>query len=105
MSRTQEEILADYRQKLKNTVLKRLKPNPNHYHIVDKWNYKYVIRPNIHEIFDMIEDAMCEVISNDTNIMGEIIKDYMDKSNIRWFYYTPSEMLPIKFDVRKCLKI
>ena len=78
MSRTQEEIIASYKQKLQNTVLKRLKPNPDHYPIVNKWNYKYVVRPNLYEIFDIIEEAMDEIIGSNINITEEIIKDCID---------------------------
>ena len=37
-------------QKLKD-ILKNIKPNPNHFPIIDKWNYKYVFAPNKSEIF------------------------------------------------------
>lgn len=38
------------------TIRQRIKPNPNHYPIVDKWNYKYVYLPHRIELFESIVD-------------------------------------------------
>ena len=35
-----------------------LKPNPHGYPIIDKWNYKYVIRPHQRELFKFVEETI-----------------------------------------------
>ena len=35
-----------------------LKPNPNNYPIIDKWNYKYVYLPNRFKLFKEIEEEV-----------------------------------------------
>ena len=35
-----------------------LKPNPHKYPIIDKWNYKYVIRPHKHDVFSFVEKTI-----------------------------------------------
>lgn len=44
------------------TLAEKIKPNPNHYPIVDKWNQKYVWNPNKYLIFVFIEKAIDEEI-------------------------------------------
>lgn len=34
------------------------KPNPNNYPIVDKWNYKYVIKPNMNKIYKECKEVL-----------------------------------------------
>ncbi len=52
--------------KIATTYLKalaeKIKPNPNHYLIVDKWNYKYVWNPNKYLIFAFLEKVIDEEI-------------------------------------------
>lgn len=38
------------------TITKNLKPNPNNFIIINKWNYKYVFKPNRKKIYDLIEE-------------------------------------------------
>ena len=54
--KTEEEI----RQYLSKYTTK-LKPNPNHFIIIDKWNSK-VLKPYKHEIFDYISKCVDEAI-------------------------------------------
>ena len=54
--KTEEEI----RQHLSKYTAK-LKPNPNHFIIVDKWNNK-VLKPYKYEIFDYINECIDEMI-------------------------------------------
>lgn len=37
-------------------ITKNLKPNPNNFKIIDRWNYKYVFKPNRKKIYDLIEE-------------------------------------------------
>ena len=73
MSRSQEEILADYKQRLQNLIGRKLKLNPNHYPIINKWNYKYIYKPHSIEIFRMMEEALDELAEV---IIEERIKNY-----------------------------
>ena len=56
MTKTEEEI----RQHLSKYTAK-LKPNPNHFIIVDKWNCK-AIKTYKYEIFDYISECIDEMI-------------------------------------------
>jgi len=38
------------------TITKNLKPNPNNFRIINKWNYKYIFKPNRKKIYDLIEE-------------------------------------------------
>ena len=63
---TKEERLEQYKKDIiqfKETKMNKLKPNPNNYPIINKWNIRYVIRPNEHELFKMIENAVDDIIS------------------------------------------
>lgn len=62
MSRSQEEILADYKQQLQDLIGRKPKPNPNHYPIINKWNYKYIYKPHKEELFEMMEEAIEEML-------------------------------------------
>lgn len=59
-----EKIAITYLKALKEKV----KPNPNHYPIVDKWNQKYIWNPNKYMIFaflrGIIDEKMKEVIND-----------------------------------------
>lgn len=72
-----EEITITYLKTLKE----KIKPNPNHYPIVDKWNQKYVWNPNKHMIFSfltgVIDEKMQEVINN-----GELFEQFCDVKQI-----------------------
>lgn len=39
-------------------ILRKLKPNPNNYLIVNKWNYKKVYLPNSQKIFELVSDCI-----------------------------------------------
>lgn len=62
-------------------LAEKIKPNPNHYPIVDKWNQKYVWNPNKYMIFSflrsVIDERMQEVISN-----GELLEQFCDVKQI-----------------------
>ena len=45
-------------------VKQHLKPNPNNYLIIDKWNYKYVYLPNRFKLFEEIEEEIDKEIFN-----------------------------------------
>ena len=53
-----------------------MKPNPNNFIIVDKWNYRYIFKPNRMKIYSLIEEyvfkSYCEetekIFKNFTNI-------------------------------------
>lgn len=45
-------------QEAKDIMGKNLKPNPNHYPIIDKWNYKYVYAPNRDNVFKILEEMI-----------------------------------------------
>lgn len=49
-----------------------LKPNPHRYPIVDKWNYKYVIRPHKRELFKLISETI-------ENNIEELVLKRLDK--------------------------
>ena len=72
-----EEITITYLKTLKE----KIKPNPNRYPIVDKWNQKYVWNPNKHMIFsflrNVIDERMQEVINN-----GELFEQFCDVKQI-----------------------
>ena len=74
MSRSQEEILADYRQRLQDLIGRKPKPNPNHYPIINKWNYKYIYRPHRQEIFETLEKAADELLEP---VMEDTIKKHL----------------------------
>ena len=74
MSRSQEEILADYKQRLQDLIGRKPKPNPNHYPIINKWNYKYIYKPHRQEIFETLEKAVDELLEP---VMEDIIKKHL----------------------------
>ena len=43
-------------------VKQNLKPNPNSYPIIDKWNYKYIYLPNRFKLFKEIEEEIDKTI-------------------------------------------
>lgn len=43
-------------------VKQNLKPNPNNYLIIDKWNYKYVYLPNRFKLLKEIEEEIDKAI-------------------------------------------
>ena len=75
----EERIKKKYKQQIIQQIQsitgKNFKSNPNHYPIIDKWNYKYVYKPNKFDIFDICMDAM-------ENCLGELVeeanKDYIE---------------------------
>ena len=50
-------------QEAKDIMGKNLKPNPNHYPIIDKWNYKYVYAPNRDNVFKILEEIIDMTLS------------------------------------------
>ena len=44
-------------------VKQNLKPNPNNYPIIDKWNYKYIYFPNRFKLFKEIEEEVDKEIN------------------------------------------
>ena len=57
-----DKCLEKYKKQLQEFKTQlRIKPNPNNYPIVDKWNHK-ALRPHLKEIFDMMERAVDEYI-------------------------------------------
>ena len=63
-------------QKLKKeleTMAKNLKPNPNNFIIINKWNYKYVFKPNRKKIYDLIEEY---IFQSSENVSEELISPF-----------------------------
>lgn len=44
----QEVLLRELKE-----ITKKKKPNPNNFPIVDKWNYKYIYKPNKEKMFNL----------------------------------------------------
>ena len=64
-------------QEAKDIMGKNLKPNPNHYPIIDKWNYKYVYAPNRDNVFKILEEMI------DMTLSPILEKLYDVKENIK----------------------
>lgn len=60
---TDEEMMKDFENFLQEKNI-YFKPNPNHYPIIDKWNYKYGFIPKQKLIFDKIEELIDERIND-----------------------------------------
>lgn len=58
------------------------------------------IQEEMHNIFKIMEDAIDAVISNGIG-MEEMIKDCVDKNNMRWFHYKPSKIEKINLSEKK----
>lgn len=65
-----KQILNE-QERIDRQLFQQCKPNPNHYPIVDKWNYKYVYLPYRIELFESIVDY--------------IYKKTMEGVNDEWF--------------------
>ena len=50
----------------------RVKPNPNHWPIIDKWNTRYIYNPSRHDLFVLVENALDTELRND---IGESLED------------------------------
>lgn len=61
------------------TITKNLKPNPNNFIIVKKWNYKYVFKPNRKKIYNLIE----EYIQSPENIINSIERTFENFIDIK----------------------
>lgn len=81
MSRSQEEILEDYKQRLQDLIGRKPKPNPNHYPIINKWNYKYIYKPHRQEIFETLEKAADELLEP---VMEDIIKKHLSSLDLNF---------------------
>ena len=61
---TTEELFANYEHKIKALQTKyhweRIKPNPNHWPIINKWNMKYIYNPSRHDLYDVLSEAIEE---------------------------------------------
>ncbi len=58
-----EKIYQEVKQSMQDIMGKNLKPNPNHYPIIDKWNYKYVYVPNRDNVFKILEEMIDMTLS------------------------------------------
>lgn len=68
---TDEEMMKDFENFLQEKNI-YFKPNPNHYPIIDKWNYKHGYMSNRFLIFDKIEELIEERLD-------DILKEHFDK--------------------------
>lgn len=59
-------------QETKDIMGKNLKPNPNHYPIIDKWNYKYVYAPNRDNVFKILEEMINPILEKMANVKENI---------------------------------
>lgn len=73
--RIKEKYKQQIIQQIQNITDKKFKSNPNHYPIIDKWNYKYVYKPNKFDIFDICMDAIENYLEELTE---EADKDYIE---------------------------
>lgn len=55
-------------QETKNIMGKNLKSNPNHYPVIDKWNYKYVYAPNRDDVFKILEKMINPILEKMANV-------------------------------------
>ncbi len=62
-------------------ITKNLKPNPNNFIIINKWNYKYVFKPNCKKIYDLIEEYAFQS-STSKYIMNNIEKTFENFVNV-----------------------
>ncbi len=67
-----KQILNE-QERISQQISQQCKPNPNHYPIVDKWNYKYVYLPHRIELFESIIDYI------DKQIYGECEDEWFGK--------------------------
>lgn len=64
-------------------ITKNLKPNPNNFIIIDKWNYKYVFKPNRKKIYDLIEEYIFQSHENIINSIERTFEDFVDIKDIK----------------------
>lgn len=69
----EEQVLADAKHKIQ-TMMAKQKPNPNHYPIIDKWNYRYVYAPHRAKIFELLESTIDYMVES-------TIGDLLNKMN------------------------
>ena len=62
------------------TITKNLKSNPNNFIIINKWNYKYVFKPNRKKIYDLIEEY---IFQSPENIINSIKRTFENFVNIK----------------------
>ena len=61
----------------------KLKPNPNHYRIIDKYNYR-IIKPHKSEIFRLIEKVMDEYfVENMDKMINRFTSDFINISDLK----------------------
>ena len=64
-----------------NNLLKNKKPNINHFPIIDKWNYKYIIKPNLFKIYVCLFNFLEQKLTEE-KFYEEIIKNFVDIKKI-----------------------
>lgn len=57
-----EKIYQEAKQSMQD-IMDKIKPNPNNYPIIDKWNYKYVYTPNTVNVFKILEEMIDMTLS------------------------------------------
>lgn len=57
-----EKIYQETKQSTQD-IMDKIKPNPNNYPIIDKWNYKYVYAPNRDNVFKILEEMIDMTLS------------------------------------------
>ena len=76
-----KNIMTEQELKKKlETITKNLKSNPNNFIIINKWNYKYVFKPNRKKIYDLIEEY---IFQSPENIINSIKRTFENFVNIK----------------------
>lgn len=70
-----EIIYQKAKQSMQDIMGKNLKPNPNHYPIIDKWNYKYVYAPNRDKVFKKLEEMIDMTLSPILEKLNDVKED------------------------------
>lgn len=78
---TKSERYAEYSKQFEELRKKyhweRIKPNPNNWPIIKKWNTKYIYNPSGRDLFNLLENAI------DTEMRLTIGKSFDDLLNVR----------------------
>ena len=75
---TEQELKKELETKNKN-----LKPNPNNFKIIDKWNYKYVFKPNRKKIYDLIEEYIFQSPEDIINSIEKTFENFVEIKDIK----------------------
>lgn len=65
------------------TITKNLKPNPNNFIIINKWNNKYVFKPNRKKIYNLIEEYISQSPENIINSIERTFENFVDIKDIK----------------------